>query len=74
MTSAVNKHKVPVRNWCKWSVEARRSFNWMFENAKRQELFAHTKANRMPAKHWQVIRWNMAWNAADPVNWRQKCA
>lgn len=61
-----NKHKVPVRQWRKWSNHARRVFNAMYYAMRptRQFVFIHPKATPVTREQWQTTRWNAAWEAA----------
>lgn len=62
-----NKHKVPVKQWNKWSNHARRVFNDMMYSLRpsMQFAFLHPDANAAPLEHWQTTRWNVAWVAAE---------
>jgi hypothetical protein len=64
MQAQSNRHKVPTKQWKKWSTEARFIFNNVFEGMADQPLYLHTKALPMKAEHWKVSRWNAAWLAA----------
>ncbi len=65
-----NKHKVPVRQWRKWSRLAQRVFNDMYYSMRPSMQFAfhHPQAKLLPAEHWKTVRWNAAWNAACAAN------
>jgi hypothetical protein len=64
-----NKHKVPKKQWNKWSNFARRVFNDMMYSMrpKLQFAFLHPGAMPMAQEHWQTVRWNAAWSAAEAV-------
>ena len=66
-----NTHRVPPKQWKKWSEHARRVFNDLYSVARRnQRLFRHTHATEVPDKHWAVTVWNLCWEAADAVDAR----
>jgi hypothetical protein len=64
-----NKHKVPVKQWNKWSNLARRVFNDMYYSLRpsMQFAFLHPDAKASPLEHWQTTRWNVAWSAAEAI-------
>jgi hypothetical protein len=68
---AVNRHRVPKRQWRKWSRHARAVFNELY-GAMRESAWAFqspkVKAMKIPARLWQVTAWNAAWIAADAVD------
>lgn len=65
-----NKHKVPKKQWDKWTNHARRVFNDMFYSLRpsMQFAFLHPAAIAAPKEHWETTRWNVAWQAASAVN------
>ena len=64
-----NKHKVPVKQWNKWSNHARRVFNEMYYSLRpsMQLQFLHPDALPASKEHWGTTRWNVAWTAAEAV-------
>jgi hypothetical protein len=69
-----NKHKVPRKQWDKWSNDARRMFNAMFHAMRPSMQFVYVHPDATPATraHWNTTRWNAAWFAADIINRRSK--
>lgn len=67
---AVNKHKVPKKQWDAWSNDARRVFNALHYAMRPMNQFAfiHPDAAPMSKKHWETTRWNAAWEAACAVD------
>jgi phage tail sheath protein FI len=65
-----NKHKVQRATWRKWSEQARRTFNGLYDAlpARRQWIVVSPDTPAIPQKQWQVLRWNVAWVAADAVD------
>ncbi len=65
-----NKHKVPKKQWNKWSNHARRVFNDMMYSLRpsMQFAFLHPDAIAAPTGHWATTRWNVAWTAAEAVS------
>lgn len=65
-----NKHKVPKKQWDKWTNHARRVFNDLFYSLRpsMQFAFLHPAAIAAPKEHWETTRWNVAWIAAEAVN------
>lgn len=63
-----NTFKVNKKQWKRWSPQARRVFNyvydWMNEN---QDLFKHPKGIEQTDEHWETTAFNAAWAAADGV-------
>lgn len=69
-----NKHKVPKRAWDKWTRDAQKLFNSVYESLRpsMQAVMHHPDASPLPMKHWQVLRWNVAWTAAAELTKAQK--
>ena len=66
--SVENINKVPKSQWKKWSPQARRVFNYVYDlMLNDQELFLHPEALIQTDKHWTTTSWNAAWTAADAV-------
>jgi hypothetical protein len=65
MASIQNRHRVPAKQWRRWSEHARRVFNTVFQTMGEQDLFLHPKATPAKREHWRTTRWNAAWVAAD---------
>ncbi len=65
-----NKHKVPKKQWDKWSNHARKVFNQMFHKMRptNQFAFMHPDAPPLLKEHWRTVRWNVAWEAACAVD------
>ena len=63
---SVNRHKVPLRQWRKWNVAARKVFNEVYGTmAQNQWTFLHPHQGKISAKMWKTTAWNAAWIAAD---------
>lgn len=64
-----NKHKVPVKQWRKWSQRARYVFNELYEAMYGSPwAFRSGKADvKLTAVQKKVPAWNAAWMAADAV-------
>lgn len=63
-----NVHRVPLKQWRKWNLNARWTFNNMMRQAEESWIFTHPAYEKLPDDLWQTIRWNMAWTAADLAN------
>lgn len=65
-----NKHNVPAKQWNRWSNQAKRVFNYMYHamRPRSQWSFQHPKALPMAKDHWEIIRWNVAWTAANAAD------
>lgn len=64
-----NVHKVPTKQWRRWSDEAKTAFNELYSLGERnQEIFRHPKQPTMLDDHWKTVSWNFAWLAADAVD------
>lgn len=68
MADVKNKHKVPAKQWKRWSAHARLVFNTVFGAMRDQSLYLHPKATPAKREHWRTTRWNAAWIAADAVS------
>lgn len=66
MTS--NRYKVPLEQWKKWSRSAQTVFNAVYFQMKKQRIFTHPKASKIPRNQWDTTRWNAAWIAAEAVD------
>jgi hypothetical protein len=63
-----NRNDVPLKQWRKWSVPARRTFNSLFETMRdNKKLFLHPKHPKVSDEHWRTTCWNSAWMAAEAV-------
>ncbi len=62
-----NPHKVPKKQWSKWSPASQRLFNGMMYSLRpsMQFAFLHPDCPPMAKEHWQTTRWNAAWMAAE---------
>lgn len=64
-----NTHRVPVKQWYRWSDVAKRVFNSVYEQmTKKTEMFLHPDSCMPISKHWKTTCWNAAWTAADAVD------
>lgn len=65
-----NKHKVPKKQWNRWSNFAQRMFNDVMYAMRpsMQSVLIHPGSMVMGLEHWKVLRWNAAWLAADAAN------
>lgn len=64
----MNRHKVPKRQWKKWTGLQQLVFNDMYETLLNdQEMFLHPKADPSRQEYWKTTAWNTAWLAADSV-------
>jgi hypothetical protein len=69
--TASNKHKVPVRQWRKWSATAKTVFNGLYAIMRANQLaFLHPKQESLSRQKWGTVAWNAAWIAADEVDGR----
>lgn len=59
-----NRHKVPKKQWAKWTNLGKKVFNEVYENMRDQGLYSHTDAVLVPKAHWNVTRYNAAFVAA----------
>lgn len=68
-----NKYKVPKKMWNKWGSSSQRIFNEMMYamRPRVQFMFLHPDATAAPHKHWDVIRYNAAWTAAQALRSKQ---
>lgn len=64
----MNCYKVPKKTWKRWRPEAREAFNEMYATIRFPADFSHPKAPKIKKPHWAVLRWNMAWMAAEAAN------
>lgn len=65
-----NTHKVPRRQWKKWTVVGKHVFNKTFKfMIDNPDLFYHPetirRARQLPDKEFRTTAWNAAWMAAD---------
>lgn len=60
-----NVYSVPNRQWRKWNQQARFIFNHVYNQTEYQDTVKHPNQTRMPSHHWDTIRWNTAWLAAE---------
>ena len=65
-----NRHKVPKKQWTKWNNHAQRVFNDVYKALRpsMQHLLVHPGAVLMHKEHWETVRWNAAWLAANAAN------
>ena len=68
MSASDNTHKVPLKQWRKWTPAARKVFNETYDTmVNNQGLFQHPKTAAVPQAQWTTTAWNAAWTAADAV-------
>jgi hypothetical protein len=60
-----NLHNVQLRQWRKWNQQSRFIFNYVYGQLGDQRVVKHPKAEEQFQDHWDTIRWNAAWLAAD---------
>jgi hypothetical protein len=65
--TANNVNKVPRVMWRKWSVDHRELFNRVYDAMKQQDIFMHPDQFPMEIEHWDTIRWNAAFTAAEEL-------
>lgn len=65
-----NKNKVPLKKWTRWSNHAKKVFNDLYHELRHtmQSTVAHPDALPLPKDHWETLRWNAAWLAADAAD------
>lgn len=61
---AKNSHKVPKKQWRRWSPVAQGTFNRVYRLMSQVNMYLHPKAPKPKFSHWQTVRWNAAWTAA----------
>lgn len=64
----MNQYRVPQRQWKQWSKTAKGVFNLVYATTRYQKWFTHLKAEKVPQKHWNITRWNIAWIAANAAD------
>ncbi len=65
---AMNRHRVPVKQWRKWSTAARKVFNELYSAMQQnKELFLHPHQEKLSNRMWKTTAWNAAWIAADAL-------
>lgn len=65
-----NPHKVPVKQWRKWSDETRSMFNELFPSYAEgfmNALLPPSMYQSVSPKQARVLAWNAAWIAADEM-------
>ena len=69
--SVRNCNRVPVSQWRKWSGEARRVFNEVYDvMVANAEMFLNPKQGAPKRAEWRTTSWNAAWIAAECVDAR----
>jgi len=65
-----NRFKVPTKKWRKWSNHAKKIFNDMYHELRltMQATYAHPNALPLPKDHWETLRWNVSWIAANTAD------
>lgn len=56
---------VPNRQWRKWNQQSRFIFNQVYNQMEYQDSVKHPNQIRMASHHWDTIRWNASWLAAE---------
>ena len=68
MSPAKNAHKVPRKQWSKWSEAQRHLFNEMYEGlAGMRSIPLAPGLDKLTVRGCNVLRWNVAWIAADKL-------
>lgn len=64
-----NVHKVPSKQWKKWSPDQRKLFNGVRSKLLLMgpQITLPPEVRSMSKKHFDVIAWNSAWTAADQL-------
>lgn len=63
-----NINKVPKSQWKKWTPQAQRVFNYLFEQMTLdQNLYLHPRGLQNPPEMWRTTAWNASWMAAEAV-------
>lgn len=63
--SRANLYHVPVKQWKKWTLDARQVFNEVYSSmVKNQVIFNHPRQEKISREHWKTVCWNAAWTAA----------
>lgn len=66
MAFASNDHRVPKRQWRKWTVVGRHVFNLTYEAMQENPAFYRHPKDPPVSKRWSgTTAWNAAWIAAD---------
>ena len=68
--TAKNHWLVPRKQWNRWSRKARETFNDVYGVMADQRIMTHPKAKQQSPEHWETVRWNAAWLAADAMDGR----
>ena len=65
-----NQHKVPQKQWMKWSPKAREVFNDVYHfGMNNQSMMNHPKQeDDLKPSSWKTVCWNFAWLAADAID------
>ncbi len=64
-----NVNRVPVKQWRKWSLNARGVFNELYACMRdNQRIFLHPAQDKITPRRWKTVAWNSAWMAADYAN------
>jgi hypothetical protein len=68
MIMAKNTHKVPKKQWAKWSKQEQAVFNRLWCRLCPGVL---PPAAKMTQRQFNILRWNVCWTAADMMReWR----
>lgn len=73
INSGANIHRVPARQWSRWTFQARWMFNNVMNRMADQALVKHPDYEDAPGDYWDTVRWNAAWIAADLTNEYTRC-
>lgn len=65
----LNRFKVPMKQWRKWSLLQQTTFNTVFERMTTlgPSILAAPAQHDMDRREFEVLAWNTAWTVADTV-------
>ena len=73
ISSGANIHRVPPKQWRRWSYQARWMFNNVMAHMADQSRLTHPDYEDAPGDYWDTIRWNAAWISACLVDNFTRC-
>ena len=66
---AKNSFKVPKKQWAKWTIRGRETFNYLYDILINNfKIVCPPKFGELPAQSRKVVAWNTAWLAADAAS------
>lgn len=66
---ARNLFKVPKKQWAKWTVRGRETFNYIYDILMHNfKVVCPPKFGELHGKTRKVVAWNTAWLAADAAS------